>query len=116
MMYRTVDARWRVSPILFTLGLRAISFAMMNIVRTIKIAWERAKRTRALKEKLALIPQSQLSGINALPVELWCKVIEHVLDPHMQHKERQCYTLPEILKLRLVCRKSRDNQFKRHAD
>jgi hypothetical protein len=105
MLYRTVDARWRVSPILFTLGLSAISFGTMNIIHTVKTAWAQAKRTRALKEKLALIPQSPLSGINALPVELWCKIIAHVLDPHLQHKERQCYTLPEILKLRLVCRK-----------
>ena len=104
MLYRIVDARWRVSPILFTLFLSALSFGAMNIIHIVKTACAQSKRTRALKEKLALIPQSQLSGINALPVELWSQIIERVLDAHLQYKERQCYTLPEILKLRLVCR------------
>jgi hypothetical protein len=95
---------WRANPILFTLGLCAVGFGTMNISSTMKTARARGKRARMLEEKLDLIPRSHLTGINTLPVELWSQIIECVLDPHLQQK-RQCYAVPQILKMRLVCRK-----------
>jgi hypothetical protein len=102
-----ITTLWRANPILFTLGLCAVGFGFgtMNIISTIRTARARGKLAKMLEEQLDLIPRSHLTGINALPVELWSHIIECVLDPHLQHKQRQCHALPQILKLRLVCRK-----------
>jgi hypothetical protein len=102
-----ITTLWRANPILFTLGLCGVGFGFgtMNIISTIRTAQARDKRAKMLEEQLDLIPRSHLTGINALPVELWSQIIECVLDPILQHKKRQCDALPQILKIRLVCRK-----------
>jgi hypothetical protein len=93
---------------LFTLGLCATSFTAMNIVRMIENAGKLAKLTQDMEEKLNRIPQSHLNGIEALPLELWSQIIEHLLDPYLQPMKRQCWDLPRVLELRLLCRKFRD--------
>jgi hypothetical protein len=105
LLYRTATTLYHKNPILFTLGLCMAGFGMMNFLSTIKTARAQAKHARVLEEMLDSIPESHLTGVNALPVELWSQIIERVLDPPLQHNERQCYVLPQILMLRLVCRK-----------
>jgi hypothetical protein len=81
----------------------------MNIIRMIKNARRQADFSHELKEKLEKIPESRLNGIQTLPVELWSEIIGSVLDQHMQHTRRQCYSIHRVLELRLVCRKSQLN-------
>jgi hypothetical protein len=80
----------------------------MNIIRKVENARQLAKLTQEMEEKLSRIPKSHLNGIEALPLELWSQIIEHVLDPYLQRMKRQCWDLPMVLELRLVCRKSRN--------
>ncbi|CAG5156438.1 uncharacterized protein ALTATR162_LOCUS4236 [Alternaria atra] len=74
----------------------------MNIIRTVKNAQRQAGINRELRKKLKKIPESRLNGIHALPVELWSQILEHVLDPYLQHETR-CHSLLRILELRSVC-------------
>ena len=105
MFRQTINILGRASFTLFTLSLYAIRFGTMNIIRTIKNAQRQAEINRELRKKLKKIPESRLNGIHALPVELWSQILEHVLDPYLQHETR-CYSLLSILDLRSVCRKS----------
>jgi len=85
-------------------GLCAISSPAVYTFRMIERAREQAKLAQEAKERLRQIPQSCLNGVEALPVELWSQIIGYVLDPYLQHKERQCYDIWRVLELRLVCR------------
>jgi len=77
-------------------------------IRMIERAREKARLTQEAKERLRQIPQSCLNGVEALPVELWSQIIHRLVDPYLQHKERQCYGMREVLKIRLVCREYRN--------
>ncbi|KAF2850912.1 hypothetical protein T440DRAFT_478812 [Plenodomus tracheiphilus IPT5] len=74
----------------------------MNIIHSFKTYHKHQILNRERTQLLSKIPQSQLAGIEALPLELWGQIINYVLDPHLQ-RQTQCYTLPQVLKLRLVC-------------
>ena len=100
-------AHWQAKLIVLAFVLAAAGIATMNIIRVIKTARKKTEPGRVQEEKLDAIPTSQLPGISALPAELWSQVLRGILDPHLQHKRRQCHGLPAILELRLVCRTSK---------
>jgi len=77
-------------------------------IRMIERAREKARLTQEAKERLRQIPQSCLNGVEALPVELWSQIINYLVDPYLQHKERQCYDMRKVLEVRLVCREYRN--------
>jgi hypothetical protein len=50
------------------------------------------------------MPESLLSGIDALPIELWSLIIEYVVVQQLGDTRLQCFDLPDILDQRFVCR------------
>ncbi|KAG9185333.1 hypothetical protein G6011_07877 [Alternaria panax] len=98
--------------VLFMRSLRAIGINAIDSVRTNRVARRQAEVAQELKEllrelsreKLRNIAESRLDGIQALPVELWSQIIEHVMDPCLQYRKRQCRDMLKVLKLRIVCR------------
>ena len=86
-------------------GLCAIS---VHTIRMIERAREKARLAQEAKERLRQIPQSCLNGVEALPVELWSQIIHYLVDPYLQHEERQCYGMRKVLEMRLVCREYRN--------
>jgi hypothetical protein len=49
------------------------------------------------------MPESLLSGIDALPIELWSLIIEYVVVQQLGDTRLQCFDLPDILDQRFVC-------------
>jgi len=85
-------------------GLCAISSPAVYTIRMIERARKKARLAQEAKERLRQIPQSCLNGVEALPVELWNQIIHYLVDPYLQHKERQWFDMRKVLELRLVCR------------
>ena len=89
-------------------SLCAIGSPAVYTIRMIGRAREKARLAQEAKEGLRQIPQSCLNGVEALPVELWSEIIHYLVDPYLQHKERQCYDVRKVLEVRLVCREYRN--------
>jgi hypothetical protein len=83
--------------------LRAEHRRHARVLREVKSKWQ------AKEALLSRIPESRLSGINALPTELWGVVIETLiamnLETKCRHYPRHC-ALRHDLSLRLVCHKN----------
>ena len=115
-LYIFLQERYHISPEIpisifngFIMGgLCAISSPAVYTIRMIERAREKARFAQEAKERLRQIPESRLNGVGALPVELWSQIIGFVLDPYLQHKERQCYGMRRVLEMRLVCREYRN--------
>jgi len=112
-LYIFLQERYYISPEIpisifngFVGGLCAIP--AVYTIRMIERAREKARLTQEAKERLRQIPQSCLNGVEALPVELWSQIINYLVDPYLQHKERQCYDMRKVLEVRLVCREYRN--------
>ena len=112
-LYIFLQERYYISPEIpisifngFVGGLCAIP--AVYTIRMIERAREKARLKQEAKERLRQIPQSCLNGVEALPVELWSQIINYLVDPYLQHKERQCYDMRKVLEVRLVCREYRN--------
>jgi hypothetical protein len=77
--------------------LQSAGVITMNIIALFK---KQRRRVMQLPNTL----KSRSLGISALPVELWSLVIEHVVLQHLGDTRLQYWELPNILKIRLVCR------------
>jgi len=111
-LYIFLQERYYISPeipiSIFNGFMGGLCSPAVYTIRMVERAREKARLAQEAKERLRQIPQSCLNGVEALPVELWSQIIHHLVDPYLQHKERQCYGMREVLEIRLVCREYRN--------
>jgi len=111
-LYVFLEERYYISPeipiSIFNGFMGGLCSPAVYIIRMIERARENARLAQEAKERLRWIPQSCLNGVEALPVELWSQIIHYLVDPYLQHKERQCYAMRNVLEMRLVCREYRN--------
>ncbi|KAH8730658.1 hypothetical protein GQ44DRAFT_451604 [Phaeosphaeriaceae sp. PMI808] len=75
----------------------------MNIIRKLKRQRKETEKRNEVRKKLLSIPSSRLSGIDALPVELWGEIVDYVVVVQLGDPRWQCCEIPNILQLRLTC-------------
>jgi hypothetical protein len=79
----------------------SLSFAASAIVMNI---FARLKAQRRRANQISTVPGSRINGMNALPRELWCLIIEYMVLEQLGDVRLQYQDLRVILKSRHVCR------------
>lgn len=99
---------------LLKIGLGTVAgFLAMNIIRRFKERQKQAKQidrvpdciyTCTIPSNSDTVVEPRPTRIDALPVEVWGIIIDHLVTEQLGHRNMQCWILPMILQNRYVCR------------